>query len=196
MNVMKLACAGFVALALCGCQQAGTNGTVQAALPDVPSEFNTVVRTPSPDPAKWVYQRVNDRDQWRCRPLSCPDNSVVTIAVTKSPTPRPDPVALDKYVKTEAPKANEKLNETLPNAQGLRESKLVSASVEKLRGYYAIRSNFDMLSDKGPYQRVELLIFAGGSLVRMESAAMTLPTARKNLDDFVMAMQVDGHPPE
>jgi hypothetical protein len=30
----------------------------------------------------------------------------------------------------------------------------------------------------------------------MESAAMTLPTARKNLDDFVMAMQIDGHPPE
>jgi hypothetical protein len=196
MNLLTLASAGIVALALGGCQQVGTNGTVQAALPDLPPEFNTIVHIPSPDPGKWAYQKVNDRDQWRCRPLACPDNSIVTIAITKSATPRPDPVALDKYVKTEAPKANERLNETLPNAQGLRESKLVSASVEKLRGYYAIRSVFDMLSDKGPYERVELLIFAGGSLVRMESAAMTLPTARKNLDDFVTAMQIEGHPPE
>ncbi|MBV9518614.1 MAG: hypothetical protein JO068_10875 [Hyphomicrobiales bacterium] len=195
-HVLRLACAGLGALALGACQQAGTNGTIQAALPDVPPEFNTTVRTPSPDPGKWVYQKVNDRDQWRCRPLSCPDNSVVTIAITKSPTPRPDPIALDKYVKTEAPKANEKFNASLPNAQGLRESKFVSASVEKFRGYYAIRSIFDMLSDKGPYERVEFLVFAGGSLVRIESAAMTLPTARKNLDDFVMAMQIEGHSPE
>ncbi|MBV8447886.1 MAG: hypothetical protein JO124_07865 [Hyphomicrobiales bacterium] len=183
-------------LTLGACQQVGTNGTIQAALPDVPPEFNTVVRTPSPDPAKWAYQKLADRDQWRCRPLSCPDNSVVTIAVTKNPAPRPDPIALDRYVKTEAPKANEKLNATLPNAQGLRESKLVSASIEKVRGYYAIRSLFDMLSDKGPYERVELLVFAGGSLVRIDSAAMTLPTARKNLDEFVMAMEIEGRPPE
>jgi hypothetical protein len=33
-------------------------------------------------------------------------------------------------------------------------------------------------------------------LVRFDSAAMTLPTARKNLEDFVMAMQIEGRQPE
>jgi hypothetical protein len=143
-----------------------------------------------------AYQKVNDKDQWRCRPLACPDNSIVTIGVTKSPTPRPDPVALDKYVKNEIPKANEKFNASLPNSQGIREAKLVSASVDKTHGYYVIRSTYDMTSDKGNYESVRALIFAGGSLVTMESSSITLPTARKNLDDFLMAMEIEGHPPE
>ncbi|MBW0003713.1 MAG: hypothetical protein JO216_09500 [Hyphomicrobiales bacterium] len=185
-----------MALALGACQQVGTNSTIQAALPDVPPEFATVVRTSSPDPAKWVYQKINERDQWRCRPLSCPDNSVVTVTITKSPTPRPDPVALDRYVKIEIPKANEKFNATLPNPQGVREAKLVSSAVEKVHGYYAIRSIFDMMNDKGSFEAVALTIFAGGSLVKFDSAATTLPTARKNLDDFVSAMQIEGRPPE
>jgi hypothetical protein len=197
MHVLRLAFAGIMALALCACQQTGTNGAVQASLPDLPPEFSTTVRTPSPDPGKWAYLKVNDKDQWRCRPLACADNSVVTIAITKSTTPRPDPVALDKYVKTEMPKNVEKYNATLPNSAGtIREVKLVSATVDKIHGYYAVRSTYEMTNDKGPFASVRAMIFASGSLVTIDSASMTLATAKTNLDDFTKALQIEGHPPE
>jgi hypothetical protein len=196
MHVSKLAYAGIMALTLGACQQTGSTGTVQASLPDLPPEFATTIRAPSLNPGKWAYQKVNDRDQWRCRPLACADNSIVTLIVTKNTTPRPDPVALDKYVKAEIPKNIEKLNSALPNPAGLREVKLASASVDKIHGYYAVRSTYDMTNDKGNYELVRAMIFAGSSLVTVEASSMTLATAKGNLDDFVKALQIEGYSPE
>ncbi len=53
-----------------------------------------------------------------------------------------------------------------------------------------------MTNDKGNYELVRAMIFAGSSLVTVEASSMTLATAKGNLDDFVKALQIEGYSPE
>jgi hypothetical protein len=197
MHIPKFACVGMLALTLGACQQAGRSGVVDQAVLNPAPTFRTITRTHSPDPGKWAYQRINNRDQWQCRPLACADNGIVTVSVTRSPTPHPDPVALEKFAKTQLPEAFEKANANLVSVTGAtRELKLVSTSTEKIRGYYAIRTIGDLSTEKGQFKTVSAMMFVDASLVMITSTAMNLSTARKNLDDFAKAMEIEDHPPE
>jgi hypothetical protein len=192
MHILKFACAGVLALTLGACQQAGRSGVVNQAVINPASVTRTTTRTHSPDPGKWAYQRINGYDQWRCRPLACADFGVVTIGVTRSSTPHPDPVALDKFAKNQLPKLFELANVNSAIATGAPELKMVSAKTEKMRGYYAIRA----IGDQKGSKLVIALMFVDASQVMITSRATNLSTAQKNLDDFANAMEIEDHPAE
>jgi hypothetical protein len=197
MHIPKFAYVGMLGLTLCACQQVGRSGVVDQAVVNPAPNFRTITRTHSPDPGKWAYQRINNRDQWQCRPLACADNGIVTISVTKSPAPHPDPVALEKFAKTQLPEVFEKANANLGNLTGAtRQLKLVSTSTGKIRGYYAIRTVGDLSTEKGQFKTVSAMMFVDASFVLITSTATNLSTARKNLDDFANAMEIEDHPPE
>ncbi len=197
MHIRKFAYVGLLGLILGACQQGGRSGVVDQAVVNPAPTFRTITRTHSPDPGKWAYQRINNHDQWQCRPLACADNGIVSISVTKSPTPHPDPVALKNFAKTQVPELFEKANANLGNLTGAtRQLKLVSTSTEKMRGYYAIRTIGDLSTEKGQFKTVSAMMFVDASFVLITSTATNLSTAQKNLDDFAKAMEIEDHPPE
>src|SRR5258707_729383 len=69
-----------------------------------PEHPGTRVTFKSPDPQKWVGTRAagERRSIFRCRPLACPENSIVTVRTAASPTRSPDPVALQKFAQEDA----------------------------------------------------------------------------------------------
>jgi hypothetical protein len=69
-----------------------------------PEHPGTRVRYKSPDPQKWIgSQSFGDRRAtFRCRPLACPELSIVSIRTSASPTRSPDPQALQKFAQESA----------------------------------------------------------------------------------------------
>ncbi|SEB90462.1 hypothetical protein SAMN05444161_0114 [Rhizobiales bacterium GAS191] len=176
------------------CQQTGTNSLQVSA--NQPVGFHTGIRTHSPDPGKWAFQRVDGRDEWKCRPLACADNGVVSITMSKNPTPHPDPVALANFAKGAFRVSLEAQGTKVVEAGGkITATKVVSTSVDKVRGYHALRYVNELSGDNGTVQVVGASIFVGALLVKVSSASTSLATARKNFDDFTHAMEIDDQAP-
>jgi hypothetical protein len=169
-----------------------------ATPPVGPEHPGTQIRYRPPDPQKWVGNRVfgERRSVYRCRPLACPENSVVSIRMSNSPTRRPDPIALQKYAQEDAKREMALAEQASAEAVGrLRDVALLSSRVAPMKNFPAIHWEYrGTLNDKTIYISRDL-VFAGVTLVDVISTSLAIDVARRNGSDFVNVMEIDDFPP-
>jgi hypothetical protein len=164
-----------------------------------PEHPGTQIRYRPPDPQKWVGNRVfgERRSIYRCRPLACPENSVVSIRMSNSPTRSPDPIALQKYAQEDAKREMALAEQASAEAVGrLRDVALLSSRVAPMKNFPAIHWEYrGNLNDKTLYISRDL-VFAGNTLVDVISTSLAIEVARRNGSDFVNVMEIDDFPPQ
>ncbi|HEV7601799.1 MAG TPA: hypothetical protein VGO49_16280 [Bradyrhizobium sp.] len=169
-----------------------------ATPPVGPEHPGTQIRYRPPDPQKWVGNRVfgERRSVYRCRPLACPENSVVSIRMSNSPTRSPDPIALQKYAQEDAKREMALAEQASAEAVGrLRDVALLSSRVAPMKNFPAIHWEYrGTLNDKTIYISRDL-VFAGVTLVDVLSTSLAIDVARRNGSDFVNVMEIDDFPP-
>jgi hypothetical protein len=163
-----------------------------------PEHPGTKIRYGVPDPQKWTGNRVfgERRSIYRCRPLACPENSVVSIRMSNSPTRSPDPIALQKYAQEDAKREMALAEQASAEAVGrLRDVALLSSKVAPMKDFPAIHWEYrGTLNDKTLYISRDL-VFAGNTLVDVVSTSLAIEVARRNGVDFVNVMEIDDFPP-
>ena len=176
---------------------AGLLGACAAAVVG-PEHPGTKIRYGVPDPQKWTGNRVfgERRSIYRCRPLACPENSVVSIRMSNSPTRSPDPIALQKYAQEDAKREMALAEQASAEAVGrLRDVALLSSKVAPMKNFPAIHWEYrGTLNDKTLYISRDL-VFAGNTLVDVISTSLAIEVARRNGSDFVDVMEIDDFPP-
>lgn len=193
MGILSRICRGAVmaaaALSLAACAAAVVG----------PEHPGTQIRYRPPDPQKWVGNRVfgERRSVYRCRPLACPENSVVSIRMSNSPTRSPDPIALQKYAQEDAKREMALAEQASAEAVGrLRDVALLSSRVAPMKNFPAIHWEYrGTLNDKTIYISRDL-VFAGVTLVDVISTSLALDVARRNGSDFVNVMEINDFPPQ
>ena len=177
---------------------AGLLGACAAAVVG-PEHPGTKIRYGVPDPQKWVGNRVfgERRSIYRCRPLACPENSVVSIRMSNSPTRSPDPIALQKYAQEDAKREMALAEQASAEAVGrLRDVTLLSSKVAPMKNFPAVHWEYrGTLNDKTLYISRDL-VFAGNTLVDVVSTSLAVEVARRNGSDFVNVMEIDDFPPQ
>jgi hypothetical protein len=190
--VVRLAVVAAAMIWLVGCQ------TVQ-----VDAEHpGTRVRYKSPDPQKWLGTRASfgeRRSIFRCRPLACAENSVVTIRSAPSPTRSPDPQALQKFAQENAEREVAQAEQASAEAGNnkLRDFAILTApKVVNAREFPAIHSEFRAIDskDKTVYI-IRKLVFAGNTMIDVMSLSLGLEVARRNNADFVAALEIEDFAP-
>ena len=164
-----------------------------------PDNPGTKVRYRPPDPDKWVGQRSFDyRSVFRCRPLACPENSMVHIKLGVSPTRSPDPQALQKFAQDDAARQMAVVEEASPSASSgrLQDLNLLTSIVTKAKDFPAVHWEYrGQLGDKSVYV-VRKLVFAGNGTVDVISSSLSLDVARRNSADFVALIEVEDYSPQ
>jgi hypothetical protein len=190
-GLFRLAAIAAATIWLGGCQ------TVQVG-PDHPG---TRVRYKTPDPQKWVGTQVfgDRRSIFRCRPLACPENSVVTIRTSASPTRSPDSQALQKFAQENAEKELAQAEQASTEAgnnkfRGL--TLLTAPKVANAREFPAIHWEYRGIDakDKTVYI-IPKLVFAGNTMIDVTSLSLGLEVARRNNSDFVAALEIEDFAP-
>ena len=186
-GVFRLAAMAAATIWLAGCMTAAVG----------PEHPGTRVRYKSPDPQKWIgSQAFGDRRAiFRCRPLACPELSIVSIRTAASPTRSPDRQALAKYASQTIPAAVEQanLNAASSLAPGRKIERLSSTATE-IRGYPAISQEIRFVGAKEPVYMSKVTMFVKSALVDIASYSPSRETARRNRDLFAGAMQVEDIP--
>src|SRR3954454_11863654 len=103
-----------------------------------PEHAGTRVTSRSPDPQKWIGSRTagERRSIFRCRPLACPENSIVSIRTATSPTRSPDPVALQKFAREDAQRQMAQTEQASTEAVGRpRDLTLLSSRVTRMKEF-------------------------------------------------------------
>jgi hypothetical protein len=164
-----------------------------------PEHPGTQIRYGVPDPQKWTGNRVfgERRSVYRCRPLACPENSVVSIRMSNSPTRSPDPIALQKYAQEDAKRELALAEQASAEAVGrVRDVALLSSRVAAMKNFPAIHWEYrGTLNDKTIYISRDL-VFAGVTLVDVVSTSLAIDVARRNGSDFVNVMEIADFPPQ
>jgi hypothetical protein len=156
------------------------------------------ITTKAPEPDKWDGQRsANGMVRvFKCKPLACPDAATVTITFLKSPTPHPDPQALEKFAKVELPKSMRALDaarEIL--SDGAEKIETVSSKTATLKGYPAVVSETKFSKGKTATYLDSAIVFAGPVMIRVFSTSQNRDWAKKTLDQFVEVMNIEeGRP--
>ena len=188
LAVFRLAAIAAAALWLAGC-------ITTAVGPEHPG---TRVRVKSPDLQKWVgVQTFGDkRSIFRCRPLACAENSIVTIRVSQSPTRSPDPQALQKFAQEDAERQMTQAEQASSEAVGrVHDLALLASRVAKVKDFPAVHWEYRGTSNDKPIYIIRKMVFAGNSAVDIISASLGLEVARRNGDDFVAVMEVEDFAP-
>jgi len=188
-GVFRCAVMAASALLLTGCVTAAVG-------PDHPG---TRVTFKSPDPEKWTGTRSygQRRTIFRCRPLACPENSIVTISTAASPTRSPDPVALQKFSEAEAQREMARTEQASTEAVGrLRDLTLMSSRVAKMKEFPAVHWEYRATgpNDK-PIYIVRDTVFAGNTMIDVISTSFAVEVARRNGSDFVGVMNIEDFAP-
>lgn len=163
-----------------------------------PNNPGTRVRYRVPDLDKWVGQRSFDyRSVFRCRPLACPENSIVTVKLGVSPTRSPDPQALQKYAQDDAARQMAEVEQASSTSPGrLQDLSLLTSTVTKAKDYPAVHWEYrGQLNDKSVYI-VRKIVFAGNGTVDVISSSLSLDVARRNGADFVALIEVEDYSPK
>jgi hypothetical protein len=163
-----------------------------------PEHPGTTVRYKSPDPQKWTGNRVlgERRSIFRCRPLACPENSIVSIRTGPSPTRSPDPVALQKFSQEDAQRQMQQAEQASAEALGrLHDVSLVSTKVASMKNFPAVHWEYRGTQNDKTVFIVRDMVFAGNTLVDVISTSLALDVARRNGNDFVNVMEIDDFPP-
>jgi hypothetical protein len=186
--VFRLAAIAAAALSLAACITAAVG----------PEHPGTRIRYKSPDPQKWVgVQTFGDkRSIFRCRPLACAENSIVSIRIPQSPTRSPDPQALQKYAQEDAERQMAQAEQASSEAVGrVRDVTLLSSRVAKVKDFPAVHWEYRASSNDKPIYIIRKMVFAGNSAVDIISTSLGLEVARRNSDDFVAVMEVEDFAP-
>lgn len=164
-----------------------------------PEHPGTKVTYKSPDAQKWVGARVvgERRSFFRCRPLACPENSIVSIRTGASPTRSPDPQALQKYAQEDAQRQMALAEQASTEAVGrLRDLTLLSSRVVKMKEFPAVHWEYRATgtNDK-PIFIVRDIVFAGNTMIDVISTSLAVEIARRNGSDFVGVLEIEDFAP-
>jgi hypothetical protein len=164
-----------------------------------PEHPGTRVTYKSPDPQKWIASRAvgERRSIFRCRPLACPENSIVTIRTAASPTRSPDPVALQKFAQEDAKRQMEQTEQASTEAVGrLRDLTLLSTRVMKMKEFPTVHWEYRAFgaNDKTIYI-VRDMVFAGNTMIDVISTSLGAEVARRNGSDFVGVLDIEDFAP-
>jgi hypothetical protein len=189
-----------IAAAFCACLLAvpclAQTSSDDAAKPIKPGAVRIITKAPEPD--KWEAQRsANGAVRvFKCKPLACPDAATVTITFLKSPTRHPDPQALEKFAKVELPKSVRALDaarEILTD--GAEKVETMSSKTATLKSYPAVVSETKFSRGKTATYVDTAFVFAGPVMIRIFSTSQNRDWAKKTLDQFVEAMNIEEGPP-
>jgi hypothetical protein len=164
-----------------------------------PEHPGTRVRYKSPDPQKWLgSQAFGDRRAiFRCRPLACPELSIVSIRTGASPTRSPDPQALQKFAQESAER--ERTTAEQASAEGgnrIRDISLLSTRVANVKTFPTVHWEYQGLSsDNKTVYIVRKMMFAGNSVIDVISSSLGLEVARRNSNDFVAVLEIEDFAP-
>jgi hypothetical protein len=188
-GVFRLAAIAAATIWLAGCVTAAVG----------PERPGTRVRYKSPDPQKWIGNQVfgDRRAIFRCRPLACPELSVVSVRTAASPTRSPDPQALQKFAQESAAQEVAKAEEA--SAEGgnrVRDVKVLSTRVASVKNFPTVHWEYQGLSthNKTVFM-VRKMVFAGNSVIDVISSSLGLEVARRNSNDFVAVLEIEDFAP-
>jgi hypothetical protein len=188
-GVFRLAAIAAATIWLAGCVTAAVG----------PERPGTRVRYKSPDPQKWIGNQVfgDRRAIFRCRPLACPELSVVSVRTAASPTRSPDPQALQKFAQESAAQEVAKAEEA--SAEGgnrVRDVKVLSTRVASVKNFPTVHWEYQGLStDNKTVFMVRKMVFAGNSVIDVISSSLGLEVARRNSNDFVAVLEIEDFAP-
>jgi hypothetical protein len=188
-GVFRLAAIAAATIWLAGCVTAAVG----------PERPGTRVRYKSPDPQKWIGNQVfgDRRAIFRCRPLACPELSVVSVRTAASPTRSPDPQALQKFAQESAAQEVAKAEEA--SAEGgnrVRDVKVLSTRVASVTNFTTVHWEYQGLStDNKTVFMVRKMVFAGNSVIDVISSSLGLEVARRNSNDFVAVLEIEDFAP-
>jgi hypothetical protein len=187
--VFRLAAIAAATIWLAGCMTAAVG----------PEHPGTRVRYKSPDPQKWIGNQVygDRRAIFRCRPLACPELSIVSVRTSASPTRSPDPQALHKFAQESA--AREVAQAEQASAEGgnrVREVTVLSTRVATVKNFPAVLWEYQGLStDNKTIYMVRKMVFAGNTMIDVISSSLGLEVARRNSNDFVAVLEIEHFAP-
>ncbi len=188
-GVFRLAAMAAATIWLAGCMTAAVG----------PEHPGTRVRYKSPDPQKWIgSQTVGDRRAiFRCRPLACPEMSIVSVRTSASPTRSPDPQALQKFAQESAAREVTKAEEA--SAEGgnrVRDVSVLSTRVANVKNFPAVHWEYQgVATDNKTIYMVRKMVFAGNSVIDVFSSSHGLEVARRNSADFVAVLEIEDFAP-
>ena len=188
-GVFRLAAIAAATVWLAGCMTAAVG-------PDHPG---TRVRYKSPDPQKWVGSQTfgDRRANFYCRPLACPERSVVSIRTTASPTRSPDPQALQKFARESA--AQEVTSAEQAAAEGgdrFRNLSVLSTRVVSVKNFPTIHWEYQGVDrDNNTVYMVRKMVFAGNIMTDVTSMSLGLEVARRNSADFIALLEIEDFAP-
>jgi hypothetical protein len=156
------------------------------------------VTTRAPDPDKWDGQKSQNgmRRVFKCKPLACADEEIVTISFSKSPTRHPDPEALEKFAKVDLPKsihAADAAREVM--ADGDAKLETLSSKTATMKGYPGVVNETKLTQGKVFIYLDTTIIFAGPIMIRLQSLSKNRTLAQKALNEFVEVMKIEEGPP-
>jgi hypothetical protein len=188
-GVFRLAVMAAATIWLAGCMTAAVG----------PEHPGTRVRYKSPDPQKWIGNQAfgDRRATFRCRPLACPELSIVSIRTGPSPTRSPDPQALQKFAQESAQFEMTKAGEA--SAEGgnrVRDLSLLSTRVANVKNFPTVHWEYQgVSSDNKTVYIVRKMVFAGNSVIDVMSSSLGLEVARRNSNDFVAVLEIEDFAP-
>jgi hypothetical protein len=164
-----------------------------------PEHPGTRVISRSPDPQKWIGSRASGerRSIFRCRPLACPENSIVSVRTGASPTRSPDPIALQKFAQEDAQRQMQQTEQASTEAVGrLHDLTLLSTRVVKMKDFPAVHWEYRAIGagDKTIYI-VRDMVFAGNTMIDVISTSLGAEVARRNSADFVNVLEIEDFAP-
>ena len=188
-GVFRLAAIAAATVWLAGCMTAAVG-------PDHPG---TRVRYKLPDPQKWMGNQVfgDRRAIFRCRPLACPEMSVVSVRTAASPTRSPDPQALQKFAQESA--AREVTSAEEASAEGgnrVRNVSVISTRVVSVKNFPTVHWEYQgVSSDNKTVYMVRKMVFAGNTVIDVISMSLGLEVARRNSNDFIAVLEIEDFAP-
>jgi hypothetical protein len=197
MKAHILATALCVLLASAGSSWAQTGSDAPA--PHAPIKPGSMrVTTKAPEPDKWDVLSSNNgtRRVFKCKPLACPDPQTVIFTFSKSPTPHPDPKALDRFAKEELPKsirAASAAREVMSN--GEEKAETLASDTATLKNYPSVINETKLSRNTSETYVQTAIIFAGALMVRIQSSSSNRELAKKALAEFLDVMRIEEGPP-
>jgi hypothetical protein len=200
--VVMVLCGAMLAPALA--QNATPDNPAQAPRPPQTSPQQTArpgtirVTTVAPEPEKWNSQAKANGTQriFKCKPLACSDAQTVSFTFMKSPTPHPNPQALEKFAKEDLPKSIRAASASREiMSDGAEKIETVSSKTATLKGYPSVVNETKFSKGQSATYVQTAMIFAGPMLIRVQSLSPDEQLARTALDQFIEAMRIEEGPP-
>jgi hypothetical protein len=189
ISVLRLAAIAAATIWLAGCMTAAVG----------PENPGTKVSGKVPDPQKWVGGQSFGDKRWvyRCRPLACPELSMVSIRTSQSPTRSPDPQALQKFAQENAEREMTQAEQAAGDGTNrVRGLSLLSSRVANVKDFPAVLWEYRGTStDNKTVYIVRKMVFAGNTVVDLVSSSLGLEVARRNSADFIGVMQIEDYAP-